>query len=200
MSKFGGHIDSILETMPDDPGIYQFFNKLGQIIYVGKAKSLKKRVYSYFSKENHDNGKTTILVKNIAELNAANKNAQPGDTIILKNGAWKDVNIRLDCQGSEEKPIVFKAETAGKVMVTGNSKLKIGGTFITVSGLYFTNGFAGKDAVITFRTDKDHLANNCRVTNTSINDFNNPRRMDENNWVLFYGKKNICFNYIDFSI
>jgi poly(beta-D-mannuronate) lyase len=132
----------------------------------------------------------TILVKNISDLQNANKNAQPGDTVILVNGEWKDVSIKLDCKGTIEKPIVFKAETPGKVVISGNSRLKIGGSYIVVSGLYFTNGYSGNDAVISFRIDKDHLANHCRVTNTVINDFNNARRMDENNWVLFYGKKN----------
>jgi poly(beta-D-mannuronate) lyase len=131
-----------------------------------------------------------ITVRNIEELNNANKNAKAGDTIILQNGEWKNVTISLDCIGSKEKQVVIKAQTPGKVLITGNSKLKIGGLYIIVDGLYFTNGYAGKDAVITFRSDNKHLANDCRVTNTVINDFNNPKRMDENNWVTFYGKNN----------
>lgn len=131
-----------------------------------------------------------INVKNIEELSNANKNARPGDTIILQNGEWKNVTISLDCIGSKEKPVLIKAQTPGKVLITGNSKLKIGGQYIIVDGLYFVNGYAGRDAVITFRTDNKHLANDCRIINTVINDFNNPKRMDENNWVTFYGKRN----------
>ena len=133
---------------------------------------------------------TTIVVKNIDELNAANKKAQPGDVIVLQNGEWKNVTIKLDCNGTKEKPITFKSQTAGKVLITGNSKLKIGGNYIVVDGFYFTNGYAGDDAVITYRIDSKQLANNCEVTNTVINDFNNPKRMDENYWVAFYGKNN----------
>jgi poly(beta-D-mannuronate) lyase len=132
----------------------------------------------------------TIIVKNIDELNAANKKALPGDTVILQNGEWKNITIKLSCNGTEKKPIVFKSQTAGKVIVTGNSKLKLGGNWIVVNGLFFKNGYAGDDAVISFRIDSKQLANNCRVTNTVIDDFNNPKRMDENNWVLFYGKNN----------
>ena len=99
-------------------------------------------------------------------------------------------NDQIDCNGTKENPIVFKSQTAGKVFITGNSKLKLGGNYIVVNGLYFTNGYAGDDAVISFRIDNKQLANNCRVTNTVIDDFNNPKRMDENNWVLFYGKNN----------
>jgi poly(beta-D-mannuronate) lyase len=132
----------------------------------------------------------TIVVKNIEELNSASKEANPGDFIILQNGEWKNVTISLSCAGTGEKPITFKAQTQGKVLITGHSKLELGGSFIVVDGLLFTNGYAGDDAVIDFRINKDRLANNCRVTDCAVVDFNNPRRMDENNWVLFYGKNN----------
>ena len=54
-----------LQTLPHQPGVYQYFNDEGIIIYVGKAKDLKKRVSSYFTKT-HENGKTRVLVKKIA--------------------------------------------------------------------------------------------------------------------------------------
>ena len=131
-----------------------------------------------------------VIVKNIDELNEANKKAVPGDIIVLQNGEWKDVTIKLNCNGTKEKPITFKAQTAGKVLITGNSKLRIGGQYIIVEGLFFTNGYAGKEDVIAFRIDNKQLANNCRVTSTVIDDFNNLKRVDENNWVSFYGKNN----------
>jgi len=56
-----------LKTLPSSPGVYQYFDLKGSIIYVGKAKNLKKRVNSYFTK-NHDNHKTRILVKNIVTI------------------------------------------------------------------------------------------------------------------------------------
>ena len=132
----------------------------------------------------------TIVVKNSDELTAANKKAMPGDIIILQDGEWKNLTIHLTCNGTKENPITFRSQTAGKVLITGNSKLKLGGNFLIIDGLNFINGYAGNDAVISFRIDKNQLANNCRVTNTAIDNFNNPKRMDENNWVLFYGKNN----------
>ena len=132
----------------------------------------------------------TITVKDIAELNKANKSAKPGDVIILQNGEWKDVIISLNCMGTKEQHITFKAQQAGKVIICGHSQLKLGGSFIDVDGWLFTNGYAGNDAVIDFRIDKKQLANNCRVTNTAIDDFNNPKRLDENYWVSFSGKNN----------
>ena len=129
-------------------------------------------------------------VAGIDELNAAAKVAKPGDVIILQNGTWNDVTISLNCEGTETRPITFRAETAGKVQVTGHSQLRLGGKFIVVDGLYFQNGYAGDGPVIEFRSSKDNLANNCRVTNCAIYEFNNPKRMKENNWILFYGKRN----------
>lgn len=131
-----------------------------------------------------------ITVKNIDELNKANKEAQPGDIIILQNGTWNDVVIKLTCNGTKEAPIQFKAQTNGKVVISGQSSLRVGGNYLVVEGLYFTNGYAGKDPVFSFRASKDQLANNSRITNCTIENFNNPQRMDENNWVLFYGKNN----------
>lgn len=132
----------------------------------------------------------TILVRNLAELNEAGKRAGPGTTIMLQNGTWKDIVIKLDANGSKDKPVIYKAQTAGKVLISGQSQLKIGGSHIRVEGLYFTDGYAGDEPVIAFRSGKDKPARNCRVTNCVINDFNNPRRMDENYWVAFYGKDN----------
>ena len=56
-----------VKTLPSSPGVYQYFDDKGTIIYVGKAKNLKKRVRSYFTKT-HDNQKTRILVKKIVRI------------------------------------------------------------------------------------------------------------------------------------
>ena len=135
-------------------------------------------------------GANTIIVKNADELKKANKEANPGDIIILQNGIWNNITISLNCTGTKEQPITFKAQTVGKVIISGNSKLQIGGTYIIVDGFYFSNGYAGDDAVIKFRVNDKELANYCRVTNTVINNFNNPKRLDESYWVALYGKHN----------
>lgn len=131
-----------------------------------------------------------IPVKNITELQDAEKRVKPGDTVLLKNGVWNDVQIRLNCQGSAEQQVYFLAETPGKVKITGQSRLELGGSYLQVEGLLFTQGFAGKEAVISFKSGKDRVANHCRVTNCAIEAFNNPGRMEENYWIAFYGKNN----------
>ena len=67
MATKNEHIQHILSLLPDSPGVYQYFDKEGNIIYVGKAKNLKRRVSSYFNK-NHESLRTTILVRNICDI------------------------------------------------------------------------------------------------------------------------------------
>ena len=131
----------------------------------------------------------TIFVSSLSELNNAIENAQPGDTVILKNGTWTDCKIAIPCSGTDKAPIVFKAQTAGKVLINGKSFLRIGGNNIIVEGLNFKDGAAADGNVWEFRL-KGSVASNCRITNCSINDFNNPKRIKENYWVALYGKQN----------
>lgn len=94
------YIDGILKSLPESPGVYQYFDSVGTIIYVGKAKNLKRRVNSYFNKE-HESFKTRALVGNIADLkyivvrseqdaflleNNLIKRYQPRYNILLKDG------------------------------------------------------------------------------------------------------------------
>lgn len=132
----------------------------------------------------------TITVTNADELKSANSKAKPGDTVILQNGTWMDVIMKLNCSGTAQQPIVFKAQTPGKVIISGVSQLRLGGNYIVVDGLLFTNGYSPGSAVIDYRISDKELANNCRVTNCVINDFNKPKRMSEDYWISFSGKNN----------
>ena len=129
-------------------------------------------------------------VKNSDELNAAIKEAKPGDEIVLANGVWKDVEIEFIGKGTKDLPIVLKAETEGEVFIEGVSNLKFGGEYLEVSGLYFRNGYTPTNNVIAFRIDEDQVANNCRVTNCVIEDFNQLERDKDDLWVQFYGRYN----------
>ncbi len=138
------------------------------------------------------------LVQNIEELNEAIKVAQPGDEIVLKDGIWKDVEIRFRGEGSKSKPITLRAETEGKVSIEGKSYLKFGGSYLVVKGLYFKNGYSPSNAVIDFKIsnkDKpDEISNNCKVTNCVIEDFNKPKRDNSDLWVQFWGRNNELSN------
>lgn len=133
---------------------------------------------------------TAGLVKNLEEFNEAVASLQPGDRIILANGTWTDVELRLKADGSAENPIELTAEEPGKVFISGQSNLAISGSYIVVSGLVFKDGFTPTSEVISFRTAKDELANNSRVTNSVIDNFSNPERHDSDTWVAIYGKNN----------
>lgn len=130
------------------------------------------------------------LVKSIDEYQLAHQALKPGDNIILKNGVWQDFEILLKAKGLPNKPVSLKAETNGKVILSGNSNLRIAGEHIIVSGLVFKNGFSPSNAVISFREDKNNLAYNSRITQVVIEEYSNPDRHESDYWVAMYGKNN----------
>lgn len=134
------------------------------------------------------------VVHTIEELNRALDSLEPGDKIVLANGTWKDTAIELYGNGSEDKPIVLEAETAGKVILEGNSSLKIGGQYIKVSGLYFKNGFTKEKAVIRYKINDSKIAYHSSVTNCVIEDFSDPNRDSKNHWVELWGQHNTFAN------
>lgn len=80
-------IKNTLAIIPDQPGCYQFVDEKGTVIYVGKAKNLKRRVTSYFNK-NHDHPKTRILVRKIKNIKYIVVNSEE-DTLLLENNLIK---------------------------------------------------------------------------------------------------------------
>lgn len=124
------------------------------------------------------------------ELSAAIAEAQPGDEIIMANGIWSDVEIRFTGAGTESRPIILRAETAGEVFIEGASDLKLAGEYLIVKGLHFRNGASPSSAVIEFRTDKETNAFHCQVTECVIEDFNKAQRNMTDLWVRFSGRHN----------
>lgn len=131
-----------------------------------------------------------ILVKTQHEYTAAARNLRPGDTIVLANGEWRDFEIILTGQGTAKRPIELTAQTPGKVLITGQSNLRLAGEYLVVSGLVFTDGYSPTNTVVAFRRNQQHLANNSRVTGIVIDRFNNPERFETDFWVMMYGKNN----------
>jgi len=138
--------------------------------------------------ENSDSN--SIYVKDIVELNEALAKAAPGDEIVMANGDWKDVEIRFVGYGTEKQPITLKAETAGDVVIKGKSDLKLGGEYLVVNGLYFTDGSSPSEAVIQFSINQDTVANHSSIINCVIIDYNKPQRNLTDLWVQFKGRHN----------
>lgn len=118
MSATSQHIKDILALLPDSPGVYQYFDKEGTIIYVGKAKNLKRRVSSYFNKQHDDAPKTRVLVRNIVDIkyivvgseedalhleNSLIKKHRPRYNVLLKD----DKTYPWICVTKESFPRVF---------------------------------------------------------------------------------------------
>jgi len=129
-------------------------------------------------------------VKNQTEYFAAEKKLKAGDTITLANGEWHDFEIKISGKGSKDKPVTLISEEAGKVIITGQSSLHIGGKYVHVSGLIFKNGYSPGSEVISFRRSKQDLAHHSRVTQTVIDNFSKPDRYESDYWVGMYGKHN----------
>lgn len=132
----------------------------------------------------------TRLVSTPSEYKEATKSLQPGDTVLLANGEWKDFEILLTGTGQEDQPITLTAQEKGKVFITGQSNLRLSGEYLVVSGLVFKDGYTPTREVISFRRSKDSLANHSRVTEVVIDHFNNPERTETDYWVSMYGKHN----------
>ncbi|MFM7662679.1 MAG: excinuclease ABC subunit UvrC [Bacteroidota bacterium] len=90
-----------IKSLPENPGIYQYLNSLDHIIYVGKAKNLKKRVSSYFTK-NHENTKTSILVKQIHDIRFVVVSSE-FDALILENNLIKEYQPKYNIQLKDDK-------------------------------------------------------------------------------------------------
>ncbi|MBC8616901.1 excinuclease ABC subunit UvrC [Parabacteroides faecis] len=115
------HIKMILSILPDKPGCYQYFDEKGTIIYVGKAKNLKRRVSSYFNKE-HDSNKTRVLVKQIRDIKYIVVDTEE-DALLLENNLIKQYRPRYNVLLKDDKTypsITVKNEYYPRVFQTRN--------------------------------------------------------------------------------
>ncbi|WP_370862322.1 excinuclease ABC subunit UvrC [Parabacteroides faecis] len=115
------HIKMILSILPDKPGCYQYFDEKGTIIYVGKAKNLKRRVSSYFNKE-HDSNKTRVLVKQIRDIKYIVVDTEE-DALLLENNLIKQYRPRYNVLLKDDKTypsITVKNEYFPRVFQTRN--------------------------------------------------------------------------------
>jgi len=115
-------ISKILKTLPSNPGVYQYFDKEGRIIYIGKAKNLKKRVMSYFNKDASLTGKVRVLVSKIADIRWIVVDSEY-DALLLENNLIKEYQPRYNIMLKDDKTypwICIKKEPFPRVFPTRN--------------------------------------------------------------------------------
>ncbi|MFH2095175.1 MAG: excinuclease ABC subunit UvrC [Bacteroidota bacterium] len=121
MAAENEHIALIIKSVPSSPGIYQFFDTAGNLIYVGKAKNLKKRVSSYFTKT-HDNAKTRIMVGRITDIRHIVVDSE-ADALLLENNLIKKHQPRYNVMLKDDKTfpwLCVKNERFPRIFKTRN--------------------------------------------------------------------------------
>ncbi len=129
--KTSAHIENILKTLPDKPGVYQYYDDQGQLLYIGKAKVLKNRVSSYFSKIKFENAKTFQLVKRIADIKFIVV-ATESDALLLENSLIKKFKPKYNIALKDDRTypsIVIKNEKFPRVFAT-RKIIKDGSTYL----------------------------------------------------------------------
>lgn len=114
------HLRDKIKAIPHSPGVYQYFDKNGEIIYVGKAKNLKKRVSSYFNKSQKDSAKTAILVRKIVDIKYLVVETEL-DALLLENNLIKKYLPKYNIQLKDDKTypwICVKKEPFPRVFST----------------------------------------------------------------------------------
>lgn len=115
------HLKSLISVLPHLPGIYQYFDSEGKIIYIGKAKDLKKRVSSYFTKQ-HEHRKTALLVRNISDIKHMVVESEQ-DALLLENNLIKKYQPRYNIRLKDDKSypwVCIKNEPFPRVFKTRN--------------------------------------------------------------------------------
>lgn len=152
-------------ALPDSPGVYQYFDKNGKIIYVGKAKNLKKRVSSYFMKK-HEFNKTAVLVSKICDIKHIVVNTEE-DALLLENNLIKKLQPRYNILLKDDKTypwIVIKNEPFPRVFQTRN--------VIKDGSLYFgpfTSSFLVRALLDLFKQLYPLRTCNLNLSNSCIN-------------------------------
>lgn len=129
IEDFSEHIQSVIRSLPETPGVYQYFDEENNLLYVGKAKSLKKRVSSYFTKE-HDNGRLRLMVKKICDIKTVKVNTEL-DALLLENNLIKSLKPKYNVNLRDDKTypwIVLKKERFPRLFYTRN-QIKDGSEF-----------------------------------------------------------------------
>ena len=153
------YLMGIVSNLPECPGCYQYLDETGTIIYVGKAKNLKRRVYSYFSKE-HDNRKTAILVSKIRDIKYIVVKTEE-DALLLENNLIKQWSPRYNIllkDGKTYPSIVVTNEYLPRIFQTRKIDKRLGtfyGPYSHVPTMYLLLELIGK--LYPLRRCREHI-------------------------------------------
>lgn len=128
-ADFSEHIRSQIKTLPEGPGVYQYFDSDKNLLYVGKAKNLKKRVSSYFNKE-HDSSRLRIMVRKIVDIKTVKVETEV-DALLLENNLIKSLKPRYNINLRDDKTypwIILKRERFPRLFYT-RKKIKDGSDY-----------------------------------------------------------------------
>jgi excinuclease ABC subunit C len=139
--KPSDHLSKLLKRLPNEPGVYKHFDKSGEVIYVGKAKDLKKRVSSYFNRKTYENRKTKILVRKIEDIEWIVTPSEQ-DALLLENSLIKTLKPTYNILLKDDKTFPFlliKKERFPRVVSTRQTMKGTGeyfGPFTSVRSMY----------------------------------------------------------------
>ncbi len=158
------YLKNLISVLPGKPGIYQYYDDTGKIIYIGKAKNLKKRVSSYFSKQ-HESRKTAMLVRNISDIKHMVVETEQ-DALLLENNLIKKYQPRYNIRLKDDKSypwICVKNEPFPRVFQTRN--------FIRDGSKYFgpyTSGYTVRTLLELFKAEYKLRTCNYQLTDENI--------------------------------
>jgi poly(beta-D-mannuronate) lyase len=133
----------------------------------------------------------TVRVADAEAARLAVRAAKPGDIIELAAGEWRDADLRLDGEGSAEAPITVRAERLGETILSGASRVRLGGRYLVVRGLHLRNLSGSKADWLEFRIDSKRRASHCRFTECALTeDADFEPKEKESRWVGLYGEEN----------
>lgn len=136
-------------------------------------------------------GAADVTVHDAESARKAVRDAAPGDRIILTAGDWRDVDLRLDGEGTSEAPITIQGGEGGGTKFVGASRVRLGGSHLVLRGLQFINLSGSQADWLEYRIDSKRRASHCRVTDCLfVEDAEFTAAEKENRWIGIYGEAN----------
>ncbi|MEM1330139.1 MAG: polysaccharide lyase 6 family protein [Planctomycetota bacterium] len=139
---------------------------------------------------------TEYVVSSAAEIQSTLGDLVPGDALVLSDGIWTDQLIRFIATGTEANPITLRAQTPGRVVLNGDSRIELSGAHLVVEGLRFEGGaLAAGQHVVRFKSGSTP-ARNSVLRDTAIIDYNPDSELTRYFWVSLHGTDNVVENCV----